>query len=512
MEDKILKAIEQYANKLIQGVMQEGGNVPEEQIAQEQQVAETQQPTQEQVMQFIAQALQGGTPPEEILAQLVQNGIPQEVATQLIQGVIGQSQQAPQEEQGEIMQEPTEQEQGMAQEGVGFNFSTRYTPTLAGYNVSGSSVVDKDSLTNVEPIQSFTGQGYGQQMASVEDLMKLHSWYFDTPEKKEKFREAAKKEGQQEEVIKFQNAYNTELRNRAEKAGVPKTEVNKIIEEVGFSGRGVKKFDGLAGAFTTTRPLYDFKKVDGEVKATVTPVETPQVEQRNITKNVFPMLPQDLRLFPSSLDPLYKEQIALGRAEPTKLTTEPFLASQESQRQADIARVQASGLSPAQQEALLSQQLASSQIASNDAIAKVEMANQANQAQVDQFNLGQRSKEELTNLQFGQQYENQVLGGLNAYESALRSYYTEGNLQNRADYKTIENLRLINAENENYQYVPGNEIIYNNTPTTDLSLRYLSADQLAKLTPQQQDEYKKRKIEESRVKNLSKYKTTIQNP
>lgn len=55
-----------------------------------------------QIMQMVAQALQQGTPPEEVMQMLVQQGIPQEQAMQIIQQVMaemqGQGQQAPPEQ------------------------------------------------------------------------------------------------------------------------------------------------------------------------------------------------------------------------------------------------------------------------------------------------------------------------------------------------------------------------------------------------------------------------------
>lgn len=48
---------------------------------------------QEQVVQFIAQALQQGADPQEVLQQLVEAGIPEDQATQLIQAVAEQMQQ-----------------------------------------------------------------------------------------------------------------------------------------------------------------------------------------------------------------------------------------------------------------------------------------------------------------------------------------------------------------------------------------------------------------------------------
>lgn len=499
--------------------MQTGGEANQQQ-------AEQAQPTQEQVMQFVAQSLQSGADPQEVLQQLTSNGIPQEVAQQIVGQVMQQLQESPQQEgqaqdqnsQGESIEQEAPQQ--MAQGGVqakvpeetGFSFATRYAPPVTGYDVTGRSVLNQDVLSGVEEMQPYySAKGYGAKMANVEDTIKLHDWYFNTDDKKNAFREASKKQGKQPEVEAFQKAYNEELVKRAESAGVPKTEVNDIISKVGFSDKGVQNVDGKFGAFTSTRPLYDFKKVDGEVKAEVTPIETaqtPTTEQRNITKQSIPWMPQDLRLAPSALNPLSKEQIALGRAEPVKTTVEPYLASQESQRQSDVARTQASGLSPIQQEALLSQGLASSQIASNDAIAKVEQANQANLAQTEQFNISQRAKEDLSNIQYNQVYQGQMLQGMNNYETSLRNYFTEGNLQNRADYKTLENINMINAENENYQYIPGAGIQYINTPTTNLALGHLTEAQYKALTPEEVEILKKAKSAEDRVGNLKKYVMT----
>lgn len=495
--------------------MQQGGKSQQEQAPQE-----TQQPSQEQVMQFVAQSLQQGADPNQIIEQLIRSGIPHEAAMRIVQQVGQQlSRENPQQEgqpqdqnsQGENLEQEAPQQ--YAQEGTGFSFATRYAPPITGYDVTGRSVLNQDVLSGVEEMQPYyPAKGYGAKMANVEDTIKLHDWYFDTEAKKNAFREASKKQGEQPEVKAFQKAYNEELVKRAESAGVPKTEVNDIITKVGFSDKGVQQTDGKFGAYTSTRPLYDFKKVDGEVKAEVIPVEavqTPITEQRNITKQAIGWLPQDLRLAPSALDPLHKEQITLGRAEPVKLTPEPQLAEAERLRQADVARIQQSGLSPIQQEALLSQGLAASQMAANAAIGQTEQANQANLAQTEQFNISQRAKEDLTNAQFSQQYQNQVLGGLNAYESALRNYYTEQNLQNRANYKTIEDINLINAENENYQYIPSMGVQYINTPTTNLALGHLTEAQYKLLTPEEVEVLKKAKAAENRVGNLKKYATTI---
>jgi hypothetical protein len=88
------------------GAYDDGGMAPEEQAAMQQAQGQQQGPPQgggmdpQQVMQGIAQMLQQGAQPEEIMQQLVQMGIPQEQAQQMIQQVMqqmqgGQQQEAP---------------------------------------------------------------------------------------------------------------------------------------------------------------------------------------------------------------------------------------------------------------------------------------------------------------------------------------------------------------------------------------------------------------------------------
>jgi hypothetical protein len=498
--------------------MQLGGEANEQTQEPIQQETSQEQPTQEQVMQFIAQSLQQGATPEQILQQLVENGIPSEVAQQLV-GTVAQQMQGEQEQASQ--QEMPPEGQQMTQEGTekqyaqeGFSFATKYSPTLAGYAVTSNPILNQDILSGVESTQHYSPEkGYGEKMTDVEKTISLHDWYFNTPEKKETFRAASKKKGEQPEIKAFQQAYNVELLKRANDAGVPKEEVNKIISEVGFTGENARQEDGLFGAFTSTRPLYSFTKQDGEVKATVTPVEATPVsttEQRNITKQALPWLPENLRLAPSALNPLSKEQITLPRAQAVKLTPEPQLAEAERLRQSDVARVQASGLSPAQQESLLSQGLASSQMAANTAIGQTEQANQASQQQTNQFNLNQAAKEQITNSQYNQVFQNQVLGGLNNYEDSWRNYFREGDVQNASNFRTTDDINMFNATQDQFNYVPGVGAIALNNKPTNLALGHLTDEQRALLTPEEEEAYKKAKAAENRISGLKKYKTSVQ--
>lgn len=261
---------------------------------------------------------------------------------------------------------------------------------------------------------------------------------------------------------------------------------DKLSEE---SKKRTAKVDSLIGNTDADFTISEVK-VSPQTNEIIATDTTIPVETRNITKNVIPFLPQDLRLAPSALDPIAKEQIALGRIQPIKTTVEPYLASAESQRQSDVARVQQSGLSPVQQEALLAQGLASSQLSANDAIAKTEQFNAQNQYTTDQFNIGQAAKEMITNAQFNQQYEQRMLQGLANQERDWRAFYTEGNLQNRQNFKDLENLNLINSQQSNYQYVPGMGVQFINARPTSLPVTpTLTQAEIDRLTPEQYNSY-----------------------
>lgn len=123
------------------GSYQEGGMTPQDQQAmmmmQQQQAAQQQagpqqggggQPSQDQMMQqivqFIVQALQQGAAPDDIMKQLVEQGIPGEQASKIVQAVIQkiQQEQVAQQEQGagmgqQMSPDQMQQEQMMAQQG-----------------------------------------------------------------------------------------------------------------------------------------------------------------------------------------------------------------------------------------------------------------------------------------------------------------------------------------------------------------------------------------------------------
>lgn len=489
-------------SKIIQAYAQASGQDPQQimQLLQQMQPEE-----QQQAIQAMVQELQGEQGQPEMMAQ--QGGL-MEMASKY--GISPERAQELIKMQMEGQQEMVAQQGGkMYAQGGGYSFSTRVLPTIDGYDTEGKSVLNQDTLNDVENIQSYTGKGYGAKMANVDDVIKVHDWYFDTDAKKEAFKKAVLKEGSQPEVKAFQEAYNKQITEKAKKAGLSDEQIKSVQNQVGFSENGVKKFDGLFGAFTSTRPLFNFtKKGEAIVEKSPTGDITPQGENKISpaqvnNKTVFPMLPDDLRLPPSALAPLRKPEINLGRLEPLKQTVEPYIAEQARQQLTAREQLSATGLPPQIQEALSAQQFASGQMSANDAISKTENFNRTNQMQVDQFNIGQRAKEDIMNEQFSQTYSNQMLQGMANTERDLRAYYNEGNLQNRANWRDIDNTNLLNAQNEQYQYNPGVGVSFNNNRAGDISVPTLTAEQFASFTPEQMTNYMRNVSEMSKKKQTA---------
>lgn len=441
----------------------------------------------QEIFQGVGEMLQQGEDPNVVIEFLIKQGAGHEEAMQIVSEISQQIQgQAPQEEQ--IPQQEYAQQ--------GYTFSTKYTPNLQDYDVEGSSIVDLDRLQNVEQIQPYTGKGYGEKMADVQKTIDTHSWYFDTPEKKMEFIEASTKEGKQPEIEKFQKAYNEEIAKRAKNAGLPESEIKKVIEDVGFTGAGVQDFDGKFGAFTSTRPLFNFSKKDGEIvteveKSPVIPQQEEVIARTNV-KNIMPNFGSYIPLF-SPMQPISREAISMARLDPIKMTPEPMLAEQERQRLTDAERVEQTGMSPQQQEAVLAQNLASSQMASNDAISKVEQWNAQNQNQVDVYNAGAQTKEDIMNAQFRQDYQNKALQTIANQEESVRNQYRTAFLQDVANQNKIIDMNRINLLSDQFALTPTGIEVLNNRPY-EIKTNYLSQYVIDKMTPEEYNAYKKQMV------------------
>jgi hypothetical protein len=500
--DKKGKPVTEYADTEVaqQGRMQGGDKVTElankygispqraqellmQQGGMQEQPQEEQGGQEEQIMQMVAQALQQGTDPQEIMQQLLQMGVPQEVAQQMVQGVMQQMQGG---------------EQGMAQQGIRYaqeaflDFSTSLNPKSEGFDITSNSIYSKDRMTGVELTQSMGENGYGKQVQDVNKTIELNPWYFDTDAKKEEFKKASKIEGKQDAIVKFQESYNTEIRKRGKEAGLGDTETDRIVGEVGFGTSGVKAVDGLFGAFTSSRPMFDFKKKTAEEVKTIEGINRADtIENKETTSNVMPWLPQKQFLPPSpGLSP-FMGQVSLERMTPIKGSVEPYLANTERNRQTSAEMIRQSGLSPQQAQALIASGLSDSQMADNDAISRVENFNMQSQAQADNFNIGQRSKENLTNEQYKNLFSDKVTAMRDNYDRDLRSFYNDVYMDNANKFQYIDDVNTLNAKNSNFQFIPGQGVRFlNNRPVRQDNTALNSA--IEKLTPAQRSAYIKR--------------------
>lgn len=459
-------------------MLQQGGETMQEQAPQNDQVS--------QIIQAFAQATQQD--PQVIVEQLQQ--LPQEEQQQALQQMVQQLQQQSSQEQQ--MPEETMMQQG------GYSFSTRYMPQSKDYVTKGSSILDQDVLSGVEEFQPFTGKGYGAKMADVAKTIDTHSWYFDTDKKKKDFAEAVLKKGKQPEIVAFQEAYNKELEKRANSAGVPQTEIDSIKKEVGFSDKGIQKVDGLFGAFTSTRPLYNFSKNNGEV------VARPEFNQGEVVENITPAYRDNTVGFqpyitpPSSRKGVILETVQSPQYDRVKRAFEQGEASIASQADTKRQQVEATGLAPQIQEAIMAGDLATSQGASNQNIASVEGFNAQNQQQVNQLQENADFKTNLFNLGARDQYFVRNTQAQDNAEIAQKMYndsYNRLGYQNQAD---LMNRNLVNATSDNYA-VNANGTITFKAPSSyynnaDNSKYYAWYD---KLTPTDQEFERRRLAQET---------------
>lgn len=416
---------------------------------------------------------QGEITPEQILqmfSQITQQD-PQEVAKQL-QAMNPEEQQKALEQMLQVVKEkqlPKAEGGGITTVSEGYSFPTTYVPTVNGYDIKSTPIIDQSTLSDVERNQVYKeGKGYGNKMQDVEKTINTHKWYFDTEAKKKAFREAVTKKGKQPEVEAFQIAYNNELKKRAEKAGIPKEETDRIISEVGFTDSGVQNKDGLFGAFTSTRPLYEISKKQGqaEVKpvAGVTATDNtvpPHKTAREVVKTVNADLPVNFNLPPDALKEVYKPGINLSRLDAIKISPESNLAQIEASR---LASTEALNFLPENQKAsAMANMLGTSQASANQAIGQTTVANTQTQGQIDQYNAGQSDKEQLMNINLAKDYETKMLGAERNTSIDLRRFYNQLNAENRQNFADVSNLNLVNAMTPNYQ-TNGSDVYFNNAP------------------------------------------------
>jgi len=157
-----------------------------------------------------------------------------------------------------------------------------------------------------------------------------------------------------------------------------------------------------------------------------------------------------------------------------------------------VKREQQTGMSPQQQEAILAQGLASSQMASNDAISKVETWNAQNQFATDQYNVGAQTKEDIMNAQFRQDFQGKALQTLANQEADIENKRKSAFLQNQSDRKYVDQINMANMTSDQFALVPGQGIVTLNNKPFQMENDYRGLQKwMTNATPEQIFEFKK---------------------
>ena len=203
------------------------------------------------LIEEILNALNQGANPEEVIGFLVEQGMPEQEAMQTVMQLVQSSNSQTQ---------PTMYKGGelpKAQNGYTFKTST----DAFGNPIR---VTTDNEMSDVEIMQrSRPGEGFGKKVQNVAKFMEVHSWYFNqlSDEEKTKFITDAQSGKESPIIKKFQKDYNDKLKAEAKARNLSEEQTQKIIEEVGFTETGPRKLDGKFGAFTSSRPFFDFTPV-----------------------------------------------------------------------------------------------------------------------------------------------------------------------------------------------------------------------------------------------------------
>ena len=553
IEQQVMQALQEGAQpeEILQQLSQQ---MPPEQAQQiiEQVMASSQggQPQQEgsqDIMGMVMEALQNGADPNQVVQGLMEQGVEEQEAVNIVSEMTQgehQMQSGGQVYAQQAFFKPNKYAKKDYSNQPFIEGMTTVSGDMSDFNgikermaiqnqdlpyLVRDSKMYEDSNPNMANIGNFQ-EAYDNYVKSTLDEIELNKNLTDG--EKKQYKEIAtkqllglsKKSGDYDKVYGDETSTRTKLtlpyvsKKDKEKYGEKLNNLGDVLDDKGGIKEDFKDLDPE----TKKRILDTYKRQGnkalniglGEVSKTAdkkaeepsigTPAENrARIQYNSTTQNVMPQLPMDLRLAPSAMQPLAKEYVPYGRIDPLKATPEQMLTEQERQRQTDAERVQQSGLSAGQQEAILAQGLAASQMASNDAISKTQDWNNQNQFQVNTFNNQQRTKEAISNANFNQDFQNKTLGSIAATERDWRNYYLESNLQNRADYSSIENANLLKKNSDKYTYIPGQGVKFIGGQSQDIAIpnEYSKAEwQL--MTMEERNKAMQKKIDSQKVSQM----------
>lgn len=422
---------------------------------QQQSGAQTQAPQPEQ----IAQAIQEGADPNQIVEQLIQGGAGHEEAMALVSQATGGQ---------EVMQ------QGgvvYAQQGIDNTNPYLQNSTLLKNFTNAPSVLERLPYTPRETgtNEIWQGENYNKvwkplvakSLADPEQAKKIDTW-----------------------LTENKDTFSPNIKKQLE----------------GLSGE--KRIQRIQQLATDEKPGLFHNAVLDAIKAT-TPVERPAYNYGQTVENLNAIPPDTSTGFvpyitpPSGRQGVILQTVQSPQYDRVKRSFEAGESAIASQADTKRQQVEATGLPPQIQEAIMAQDLATSQGASNQNIASVEGFNAANQQQVQNMQANSDFKTNLFNLGERDKYFVRNTAAIDNAEKEQRMYNDDFNRLGYRTYKDAMQRSLINATADNYR-------INNNGSLTFLEPRsqFVPGDNRAyedwysKLTPSDQEFERKRLAKE----------------
>lgn len=528
--------------KEVPTVMQEGGQFDPKvmELAQQYNLApervmelmqqQNPNPVNADLQNQVVQALQQGTPPEQVLGYLVENGMSQEEATQML----ADSQQMSNAEvqsfqaggtfnfftpslytqepyvhqnfvQGNTYAAGVESEQQILER---LQYQNQQLPYLV--RQSGIYSDNAGAFPNLQNTAKFQ-QAYDGLVDTT--LAEIDQSEFLTPEQKVEYKKQAESQklALSRQSGDYDNVYGLETSSRVG-FNLPylTVEEQKQYPALRFIGDAIDDKGQIKPDFANLSPETQQRILGtygrGKDKSlniglgvipTAAPTENteiatidPELIRRQVTTLRNTNLPVDFVLPPSPMQDVYKPSVSLGRIDPAKISIEPNLIEADRQRQSTVEAL--SFLPEAQRAAAISSVLGQTQGATNQAITGAEAYNADAQQKADAFNLSQRDKQQLLDAEINQTYEQKVFQTQANQESSLRRYFNQLTLNNRQNFADVRDLNLLNAATPNYQ-TDGQNIYFNDQPLNFTSPSNLSATPFnyASLSPAAKKEYEK---------------------
>ena len=233
------------------------------------------------------------------------------------------------------------------------------------------------------------------------------------------------------------------------KAGISKESFDnakKELEENGDLDMGMYSFDNPAPEPTPDNPAPELTPEKEKGK----PVTFDNPSRRAVDAPFdYLLFPDQTPLTPDGIVPHLMVDRTYERLDPVRISYEPQMV--EGQRQFAQLQDSVASLPETARAAVLSNAMATTQQNLNNTIGQIQLANQQNEMQTEQFNIGQSNMEENARAQDLLNFEQRQLM---AYENTMRDYndWFEKVQNNRMrEWETRNRMAQINQLTDNYK-------------------------------------------------------------